>query len=335
MGQRVFSGIMPSGRLHIGNYLGAIVQWVELQRRYESFFCVVDLHAVTTLPKPAELREKTSEVAAIFLAAGVDPRRATVFVQSAVPAHSELCWILNCLTPVGRLGRMTQFKEKAARHHEAANVGLFDYPVLQAADILLYNDEPPSPVLVPVGSDQRQHLELARDIAARFNRRFGTVFAEPEPIIAEASARIMALNNPLKKMSKSEPNPSGAIYLLDRPEDIRRKIARAVTGPGEVVRFDETEPGLRNLLRIYQLFSHQSPEEIELHFQGKGYAVFKRELADLIIEGLRPLQERYAAVRREPAYLEAVLKQGAARARDRSAVVLRAAKAAAGLSLDD
>lgn len=328
---RVLSGIMPTGSLHLGNYLGAIVNWVELQRHYPSFFCVVDLHAITTPQNPNELRETTRQVAALLLAAGIDPRVATVFVQSDVSAHAELCWLLNCIASIGRLERMTQFKEKAGRQRESASVGLFDYPVLQAADILLYGGQPPRPVLVPVGADQRQHLELARDLAARFNHRFGSVLSEPRPVLPEAGARIMGLQNPLKKMSKSEKNPYDTIRLLDSPDDVRRKIARAVTGSGREVRFDETQPGLFNLLTIYQLLSHRSRPEIEAHFQGKGYAALKRELAELIIETLRPLQERYCAIRREPGDLEAVLDAGCQRARGEADVVLRAAKTAMGL----
>ncbi|HVC32143.1 MAG TPA: tryptophan--tRNA ligase [Chloroflexota bacterium] len=323
--------MMPTGSLHLGNYLGAIVNWVSLQYTYPSLFCVVDLHAITTPQKPSELREKTREVAALFLAAGVDPLVSTVFVQSDVPAHAELCWLLNCITPLGRLERMTQFKEKVGQRRESGSAGLFDYPVLQAADILLYGGEPPRPVLVPIGSDQRQHLELARDLATRFDRRFGEVFAAPEPIIPEAGARIMGLQNPLTKMSKSEPNRYDTLRLLDTAEEIRRKIARAVTGSGREVRFAESPPGLANLLTIYQLLAKRTPAEIEARFQGRGYAELKRELADLIVTALRPVQERYQEIRRDPAYLEGVLANGAARARAESSVVLHAAKRAMGL----
>ncbi len=330
-GPRVLSGIMPTGSLHLGNYLGAIVHWVDLQHRYPSFFCVVDLHAITTPQKPTELHEKTREVAGLLLAAGIDPSVATIFVQSHVPAHAELAWMLDCIASMGRLERMTQFKEKAGREREAASVGLFAYPVLQSADILLYSGRPPRPVLVPVGADQRQHLELARDLAARFNHRFGVVFGEPEPVISEAGARIMGLQNPTKKMSKSGKNPYDTIRLLDSPDDVRRKIARAVTGPGREVRFDETQPGLYNLLTIYQLLSGESRSDIESHFQGKGYADLKRELAELIIARLRPLQERYQEIRRDRAALEGVLAEGCQRARVEADVVLQAAKSAMGL----
>lgn len=328
---RVVSGIMPTGRLHLGNYLGAMLSWVRLQSQYPSFFSIADLHAITVPREPAELHEKIREVAALYLAVGIDPRIATIFVQSDVPAHGELCWILSCITSLGRLERMTQFKEKAGQRRAAVTAGLLGYPVLQAADILLYGGEPPRPVLVPVGADQKQHLELARDLAARFNHRFGVVFAEPEPLIPESGARIMGLENPAKKMSKSEANPFHAVGLLDTAEELRRKVARAVTGSGKEVRFGEEQPGLHNLLVIYELLSKRPRAEIEARFQGKGYAAFKRDLAELVVETLRPLQERYAQIRRDPSYLEGVLADGAARASAESAGVLRAAKAAMGL----
>ncbi len=328
---RVFSGIMPTGTLHLGNYLGAIVHWVRLQQVHPSLFSVVDLHAITTPIDPSLLREKIREVAALLLACGIDPDLATVFVQSDVPAHAELCWILNCLAPVGRLERMVQFKEKAGQQRENENVGLFDYPVLQAADILLYCGQPPRPVLVPVGADQRQHLELARDLARRFDLRFGPVFAEPIAAVAETGARIMGLENPLKKMSKSGSNPGDVIALLDPPDAVRRKIKRAVTGPGREVRFDQSQPGLFNLLTIYQLLSGQSRAEIESHFAGKGYAALKSELAELIGAVLTPIQDRYHDVRSNPDYLAEVLTDGAERARRESSVVLEAAKRAVGL----
>lgn len=328
---RVLSGVMPSGDLHLGNYLGAIMNWVAMQHDYESFFCIVDLHAITTPQEPAELREKIREVAALYLAAGIDPHIATVFVQSHIAAHAELCWILNCVTPMGWLERMTQFKEKAGAHRERASVGLFDYPVLQAADILLYGDVPPRPLVVPVGEDQKQHIELTRDIALRFNRMFGAVLAVPEPAIRETGARIMGLDDPTKKMSKSVKSAYHAIRLLDSPDMVRRKIARAVTDPGREVRFDATRPGLYNLLTIYELLSGASRVEIERRFEGQGYADLKRELADLVVESLQPLQERYARIRREPGYLDGVLRQGAERARAEAERVLQAVKAAVGL----
>jgi tryptophanyl-tRNA synthetase len=328
---RILSGIMPTGDLHIGNYLGAILNWVQLQHTHDSFFCVVDLHAITTPQDPATLHEKIREVAALYLAAGIDRGISTIFVQSAVTAHPELCWILNCVTPMGWLERMTQFKEKAGKERERASVGLFDYPVLQAADILLYGGEPPRLLQVPVGADQKQHVELARDVAIRFNGTFGAILSVPEPIIPETGARIMGLDNPLKKMSKSEKNPNHALRLLDTPDDVRRKLARAVTDAGREIRFDPERPGLYNLLTIYELFDKRSRPEIEARFESKGYAELKRELAELVIEGLRPLQERYREIRRDPGYLEGVLAQGAERAGAEADVVLRAVKQAIGL----
>jgi len=328
---RILSGIMPTGDLHIGNYLGAIVNWVRLQYDHDSFFCVVDLHAITTPQEPNELREKIKEVAALYLAAGIDPKVSTIFVQSDVPNHSEMAWILNCFTPIGWLEKMTQFKEKAGSARERASTGLFDYPVLQAADILLYGGNPPKPLLVPVGADQKQHLELSRNVAERFNRIYGEVLAIPEPIIPETGARIMGLDNPEKKMSKSEKNQYHALRLLETPEMIRRKISRAVTDPGREIVFDPERPGLYNLLTIYELFSKQSRSEIEAHFQGKGYAELKRELGDVVVEGLRPLQERYREIRQEPGYLEDVLTRGAERARATSSVVLERVKSVVGL----
>jgi tryptophanyl-tRNA synthetase len=328
---RILSGVMPSGDLHLGNYLGAIMNWVAMQHDYESFFCIVDLHAITTPQPPAELREKIRELAALYLAAGIDPQVSTVFVQSHVEAHPQLCWILNCVTPMGWLERMTQFKEKAGRQRERASVGLFDYPVLQAADILLYGDVPPRKLVVPVGEDQKQHIELTRDIALRFNRLFAPVLAVPEPFIRESGARIMGLDDPTKKMSKSVKSAYHAIRLLDEPDLIRRKIARAVTDPGREVRFDPERPGLYNLLTIYELLSGATRQAIEDEFAGKGYADLKRRLAELVIERLRPLQERYRAIREEPGYLDSVLSKGADRARAEADRVLHAVKEAMGL----
>ncbi|ACZ42160.1 tryptophanyl-tRNA synthetase [Thermobaculum terrenum ATCC BAA-798] len=328
---RVLSGIMPTGDLHIGNYIGAIKNWVAMQYEHDSFFCIVNMHAITTPQDPKELYEKTREVAALYIACGVDPKVSTIFVQSHVPAHTELCWILNCIAPMGWLERMTQFKEKSKGDRERSSVGLFDYPVLQAADILLYGNVPPVPLYVPVGEDQKQHLELARDLAERFNRLFGDTLAIPEPYIPKYGARVMGLDDPTKKMSKSEKSRYHAIRLLDSPDDIRKKIARAVTDPGRDIKFDPERPGLYNLLTIYQAVTGQSEEEIEAHFEGKGYADLKRELAERLVEYLAPLQERYRDIRQDPSYLENVLAQGAERARETSAVVLNAVKKAVGL----
>jgi tryptophanyl-tRNA synthetase len=330
-GSRVLSGIMPSGDLHIGNYLGAIVNWVGMQREHRSYFCIVDLHAITTRQDPAELREKTRELAALYLASGIDPEVSAVFVQSDVAAHPALAWVLNCVTPLGWLERMTQFKEKAGKDRERASVGLFDYPVLQAADILLYGGAPPRPLYVPVGEDQKQHVELTRDIAERFNRLFGDVLSPPQPLIPREGARIMGLDDPFKKMSKSAAGAYHSIRLLDGPDEIRRKLKRAVTDPGRDVVFDPERPGLYNLLTIYELFSGSPRAEIEAGFEGKGYGDLKRELTEVVIEGLRTLQERYRSIRAERGYLDAVLAEGARRAAAEADLVLSAVKAAVGL----
>lgn len=331
VGSRVLSGIMPTGDLHIGNYLGAILNWTRMQHEHESYFCIVDLHAITTPQDPAELREKTREVAALYIAAGIDPKVSRIFVQSHVHNHAELAWILNCLTPLGWLERMTQFKEKARGERERASAGLFTYPVLQASDILLYGGTSPRPLYVPVGDDQKQHVELTRDVAERFNRLFGEVLSPPEPLIPKRGARIMGLDAPDRKMSKSEKGQYHGIRLLDAPEVIRKKISRAVTDPGQDIRFDPERPGLYNLLTIYELFSGQDHEQIERNFAGQGYAALKKELTEVVSEGLRPLQERYKAVRDEPGYLESVLAEGAERAHEESARVLGEVKRAMGL----
>lgn len=322
---RVFSGIQPSGALHIGNYLGAIRRFVEDQDRFDNIFCIVDLHAITVPQDPAALREATRELAAVYFAAGLDPERAIVFVQSHVSAHAELAWILNCFTPMGWLERMTQFKDKASREgRERASTGLFAYPTLMAADILLYDTR-----YVPVGEDQKQHVELTRDLAERVNARFGPVLVVPKPRIAEVGARIMSLTEPERKMSKSE--PAGALDLLAPPDVLRRKIMRATTDSGREVRFDESRPGLYNLLEMYELLSGQRREAVEATFAGKGYGDLKKALAELVIETLRPLQERYAAIRREPDYLEGLLRRGAERATPLAQATLQRVKDAVGL----
>jgi len=327
--QRVLSGIQPSGSLHLGNYLGAIRRWVQYQEQFENFFCIVDLHAITVPQNPTALRENIRQLAALYFAAGIDPQRSTVFVQSHVSAHAELCWVLNCITPMGWLERMTQFKDKAAKeggNKERISTGLFDYPVLMAADILLYHAHK-----VPVGEDQKQHVELTRDIAERFNRLYGEVFTVPEPLISEVGARIMGLADPTRKMSKSDNIPGQAIGLLDPPEEMRRAIMRATTDSGRVIAFDPARPGIYNLLTIYQLLSGQEPAAIEARFAGKGYARLKQELADLVIESLRPLQERYRELRADSAGLERTLREGAERARAVAEATLRRVKEVVGL----
>lgn len=325
MTPRVFSGIQPSGSSTIGNYLGAIRNWVRDQDRYDNIFCVVDLHAITVPQDPAELGRNTWEMAAILLAAGIDPARSLLFVQSHVPEHSELCWLLNTVTPMGWLNRMTQFKSKAGNEREAVGTGLYDYPVLMAADILAYHAH-----FVPVGEDQKQHVELTRDIAERFNSLFGQTFTVPEPMIPPVGARIMSLDDPSKKMSKSD--PGGALFLLDPPDIIRRKVARAVTDSLATIRFAPNEqPGLFNLLTIVQILSRRSPDQIEAEFAGQGYRAVKESVAELVIEAVTPLQERYREFEREPEVVDGILRDGAERARAISGQVVRAAQDRMGL----
>jgi tryptophanyl-tRNA synthetase len=324
MSKRIFSGAQPTGNLHIGNYLGALRNWVALQHEYESFFCVVNLHAVTVPQDPKQLEAKTREVARIYLAAGIDPKVSTVFVQSDVQEHAELAWILNCVVRVSELERMTQFKDKAKKQRENVLAGLLTYPALMAADILLYRTD-----LVPVGHDQRQHLELTRDIAERFNRDFGETFRVPEAFIPKVGAKIQALDDPLKKMSKSDENVNGSITLLDDSDTIVRKIKRAVTDSGAEIRFDETRPAITNLLLIYQLLTGQSAEEIEEHFKGKGYAQLKSDLAEATFEFLRPFQERVRDITDEE--LRRILAEGAEKARAIAVVTMREVKERMGI----
>jgi tryptophanyl-tRNA synthetase len=322
--KRIFSGAQPTGGFHLGNYLGALRNWVELQREYESFFCVVNLHAITFPQDPQELAKKTREVARLYLAAGIDPQVSTIFIQSDVPEHAELAWVLNCMTRIGELERMTQFKEKGRQQRENKGVGFFDYPVLMAADILLYQTD-----LVPVGEDQKQHLELTRDLGVRFNRDYGETFRIPEPFIPKVGARIMSLSEPTKKMAKSDENPNGSIALLDDADTIRRKFKRAVTDSGTEIRFDETKPALKNLLTIYRILTGLSPTEIEEHFAGHGYAQLKGELADLVIEFLQPFQERVRGISDEE--LDRILEMGRERASKVARVTMEEVKARMGL----
>lgn len=303
--KRVFSGIQPSGTPHIGNYIGAISHWVADQDLYDNIYCVVDLHAITVPQDPVELRTNTEQLAAMLFACGLDPQRSVIFVQSHIPAHTELAWILNCFTPTGWLNRMTQFKSKAGTDRESASAGLYDYPVLMASDILLYQTD-----AVPVGEDQRQHVELTRDIAASFNARFGTTFTEPEALIRKVGARIMSLDDPTKKMSKSD-NDLSYISLLDSPDAIHRKIARATTDSLRRITFDESRPSIYNLLMMYQLLVNESREKIEAEFEGKGYKEFKVALADRIVSVLEPIQLRHRELVADPGYLRALLAQGA------------------------
>ncbi len=310
MKKRAFSGIQPTGDIHIGNYLAAIKHWVASQTELESVFCIVDLHAITT-PQDAEiLRAKIREVTGLLFAAGIDPKLSTVFVQSHISAHAELAWILNCFIPMGWMQRMTQFKEKSEDLKDQVSVGLFDYPALMAADILLYETD-----VVPVGEDQKQHVELTRDIAQRFNSIYGQTFVLPRAFIPKTGARIMGLDDATKKMSKSEINSGHAINLLDSPDAIRAKVMRATTDSQRGVRFDENRPGLYNLLVIYEIFTGLNRPDIEARFEGKGYADLKRELGEAIVEGLRPLQSRYRELTADTAYIDSLLADGAAKAR--------------------
>jgi tryptophanyl-tRNA synthetase len=307
MKKRIFSGAQPTGQLHIGNYLGALKNWVALQDEYESFYCIVNLHAITLPQDPKVLRKKTLDLARIYLAAGIDPEKSTIFLQSDVPEHTELTWILSCISRMGELERMTQFKDKGKGNRERAGVGLFTYPVLMAADILLYQTD-----LVPIGQDQKQHLELTRDLAERFNRDFGEAFVIPDAYIPPVGAKIMSLAEPEKKMSKSDENANGSIFLLDDADTITKKIKRAVTDSGIDIRFDESRPAITNLLTIYHLLTGKSAEESQAHFNGKGYGHFKTELAGAVVEFLRPFQERIKQY--DDATLNAILKPGAEKA---------------------
>ena len=323
----ILSGIAPSGRLTLGNYLGAMRGWVALQTEYDCFYVLVDLHAVTVRQDPTIFADRCFDFIAQYLACGIDPATSAIFVQSHVSEHSELAWILNCYTQVGELNRMTQFKDKAQRHAENINAGLFDYPVLMAADILLYQT-----THVPVGDDQKQHLELTRDIATRFNNLYGPIFAIPEPLIPKVGARIMGLQDPRRKMSKSDANDANIIALLDSPDDIRRKLRRAVTDSGSDVLFgNDTKPGVSNLLTIFSAISDEPIASLEDRYRGSGYGKFKLDLADAIISVLHPLQMRYRDLREDVQGLQAILQKGAQRAREHGRKTLESVTRALGL----
>ena len=307
MKKRIFSGAQPTGQLHLGNYLGALKNWVNLQNEYESFFCIVNLHAITLPQDPQVLRQKTLDLARIYLASGIDPQVSTVFIQSDVSEHAELAWVLSAIARMGELERMTQFKDKGKGNRERAGVGLFTYPILMASDILLYQSH-----LVPVGKDQKQHLELSRDLAERFNRDFGAAFVVPEPFIPPVGANILSLQDPSKKMSKSDENANSSIFLLDEPDTIMKKFKKAVTDSGTEITFDETRPAIKNLLTIYQLMTGKTPAECEVNFAGKGYGHLKTEIAEAVIEFLRPFQARVKDF--DDAQLNKILKDGAEKA---------------------
>ena len=324
MNKRIFSGAQPTGQLHIGNYLGALKNWVALQDDYDAFYCIVNLHAITLPQDPVTLRKATLDLARIYLAAGVDPARSTIFIQSDVPEHTELTWVLSCIARMGELERMTQFKDKGKGNAERAGVGLFTYPVLMAADILLYQTD-----LVPVGADQKQHLELCRDLAERFNRDYGETFKLPDPYIPPVGASIKSLQDPGKKMSKSDENLNGSIFLLDDADTVTKKIKRAVTDSGTTIEFDEKRPAINNLLSIYQILTDKSADECISHFEGKGYGHFKTELAETVVEFLRPFQERVKQYDDE--ILFSILEPGAEKARDIAARTLSDVYSAMGI----
>lgn len=301
--------MQPTGNLHIGNYLGALKNWVRIQNDYECIFCIVDLHAVTVYQEPAELRAKIEEIAALYLAAGIDPKACSIMLQSAVPAHAELAWMLTCVTPVGWLERMTQYKAKAAKQ-ESIGDGLLQYPVLMAADIMLYQAG-----IVPVGEDQAQHLELTRDIAQRFNSLYGETFVVPGTSLPAVGARVMGLDDPEQKMSKSATGAGHSVALLDEPSKIRKTIMRATTDSNPAVDFDTAGPGVRNLLAIYQAFEGASDDVMKRDFTGLRYGDLKKRVADAVVAHLEPFQKRYRQIRDEPGYLTGVLREGAERVR--------------------
>jgi tryptophanyl-tRNA synthetase len=305
MKSRVLSGVQPSGNLHIGNYLGALANWVRIQYDYESIFCIVDLHAVTVYQPPDELRARVRELAALFLAVGIDPKHSHIVVQSTVPAHAELAWLLTCVTPTGWLERMTQFKAKSAAQ-ESIGDGLFQYPVLMAADILLYQA-----AIVPVGEDQMQHLELTRDIAQRFNSLYGETFVMPATNLPAVGARVMGLDDPTMKMSKSAQGSGHAVALLDPPERIRKTIMRATTDSNPAVEFENMGPGVANLLSIYQAFSGWSDGRMREHFSGMRYGDMKKQVAEMAVAKLAPVQQRYSEISSEPEYVDRILREGA------------------------
>lgn len=327
--QRTFSGIKPTGVAHLGNYLGALKRWSDDQDRYDNIYCVVDLHGMTEPFEPKVLRADTRGMFATLLAVGLDPERCILFCQSHVPAHAELAWVLNCITPIGWLEKMTQFKDKSQKQTDGARIstGLLDYPVLMAADILLYDAND-----VPVGDDQKQHVELCRNIANRFNHLFGETFVVPRPVIQETGARIMGLDDPTKKMSKSDDAPGRSIFLTDTPEQIRRKVNRATTDSEREIRYDPARPGIYNLLTIYQLLGGEPMETIEARYEGKGYGDFKRDLGDLVVEKWAPVQARYREVAEDESALDRQMARGAARAQAIAGPVLERVKRAVGLA---
>ncbi len=329
----IFSGIQPSGNLHIGNYIGAVAQWLELQKKVRSsnkdelLFCIVDLHAITVPQDPKVLKRRSFETAVFYLAAGLDPRVSKIFIQSENPDHTYLAWIFDCVTPFSWLRKMTQFKDKSERQKEKTSVGLFNYPALMAADILLYDTD-----LVPVGDDQKQHVELTRNIAERFNKRFGNIFRLPRALIKKERARIMSLQDPLHKMSKSDPRDDSRINLLDRKDIIKKKIMKAVTDSGNEIVYDsKRKPAISNLLNIYSSLSGETIGDLEKRYKGKGYGEFKKDLAEVIIEKIVPLQSRYKELLKEEKYVRKVLDEGREFAVSKSSTKIREVREAMGL----
>jgi len=308
--KRIFSGVQPSGNLTIGNYLGAIKNWIPMQDEFECLYCVVDLHTLTVRQKPAELRQRSLSLLALYMACGLDPEKCILFLQSHVSAHSELAWILNCYTYMGELNRMTQFKDKSAKHADNINAGLFAYPVLMAADILLYQTD-----LVPIGQDQKQHLEITRDIAERFNKVYGETFRIPEPYIPKVGAKIMSLQEPEKKMSKSDENENAYVLILDSEDAIMRKFKRAVTDSEREIRYDETnKPGVSNLISIYSATTGKTISDIEREFEGKSYGDLKEAVGQSVVETLKPIQQKYNELITNKDYLNNILKENAVKA---------------------
>jgi len=315
----IFSGIQPSGNLNIGGYIGAIKNWSKFQDEYDCIFSLVDLHTITVRQNPDLLRQRLYDFLALYIACGLDPKKSIIFCQSHVPAHAQLAWILNCFTYIGELGRMTQFKDKSKKHSDNINVGLFSYPILMAADILLYQTN-----LVPVGVDQKQHIELARNIAIRFNNIYGTVFTIPEPYIdpINKGGKIMSLLEPTKKMSKSDANDNNIINLLDSPDTIVKKMRKAVTDSSSEVRFHESKPGVSNLLCIYSNITNKSIEQLEKQYTNQGYGIFKDDLAQALIEFLQPIQQKYSILRHDETMLNSILQTGAQQAQQLAILTL-------------
>ena len=305
----LFSGMQATGNLTLGNYLGALKNWVTLSDEYECFYSVVDMHSITVRQDPAVLRKRARALLTLYIAAGLDPEKNCIYYQSHVSGHAELAWILDCFTYMGELNRMTQFKDKAAKHADNINAGLFTYPVLMAADILLYQAD-----VVPVGIDQMQHLELTRDIAQRFNGIYGDVFTIPEAYIGKVGAKIMSLQDPSKKMSKSDENPNGSIYLMDEPDTIMRKFKRAVTDSEGQILYRDEQPGIKNLINIYCACTGKAPDEVVREFDGKGYAEFKPAVGEAVVAVLKPLQDRVAELSKDKAYMDSVIKNNAEKA---------------------